>query len=58
MGSTWRLSRTNRSAPRVRSSLSTWLLSDGWEIVARGGAPETELFREGDETVKHAVRDR
>jgi hypothetical protein len=54
----WRLSRTNSSAPRVRSSLSTWLLSDGRETVARGGAAEPELFREGYETVEHTISDR
>jgi len=32
VSSTWRLVRTNRSVPRVRSSLWIWLLSDGWAM--------------------------
>jgi hypothetical protein len=38
VSSTWRLVRTNRSVPRVRSSLWIWLLSDGWEMYRRAAA--------------------
>src|SRR6476660_2704187 len=54
VSSTWRLVRTNRSVPRLRSSLWIWLLSDGGDVQARGGPAEMELLRDGHEVAEQA----